>query len=102
MVSIDLSEKTAVVTGASQGLGLMTANLLHAAGANVVLNFFDDPDGKNGGNARAAAEGLGDRAEAIAGDVRNPDSVNSLLDQAGERFGEIDIVVNNAAILRDR
>ncbi|NNE93024.1 MAG: SDR family oxidoreductase, partial [Verrucomicrobiales bacterium] len=42
------------------------------------------------------------RAEAIAGDVRNPDSVNSLLDQAGERFGEIDIVVNNAAILRDR
>ena len=45
MRQIDLSGKTAVVTGAGQGIGFATAKSLYDAGANVVINFFDDADG---------------------------------------------------------
>ena len=47
MLQIDLSGKTAIVTGSSQGLGACTAELLARAGANVVINYFEDPEGNN-------------------------------------------------------
>ena len=47
MRQIDLSGKTAIVTGSGQGIGLATATSLHQAGANVVINYFDDADGHN-------------------------------------------------------
>jgi len=40
MVAIDLTGQSAIITGASQGLGAVTATLLHQAGANVVINYF--------------------------------------------------------------
>ncbi len=102
MTPIDLTRRTAIVTGASQGLGAVTARRLHAAGANVAINYFPDPAGENGGRAEQLAAELGDRAVPVAADVRSPEAVAHLFEAVGQRFGGVDIVVNNAGILRDR
>lgn len=102
MRQIDLSGKTAIVTGSGQGIGLATATSLHQAGANVVINFFDDPNGQNKEIAASAVAGLGDRCFAAPADVRNPDQLNQMCESAVAKFGGIDILVNNAGILRDR
>jgi 3-oxoacyl-[acyl-carrier protein] reductase len=101
MIAIDLAGRVAVVTGASQGLGAATAALLHCAGASVTVNYLDDPDGANRRNAAALVDQLGERALAVAADVRDPDDVRAMFDQVMARFGRLDIVVNNAGILRD-
>lgn len=102
MMPIDLAGKTAVVTGSGQGLGASTAALLARAGANVVINYFSDLQGINLQRAKATAEAIGNQALLIDADVRDPAAVAALFDRTLERFGQIDIVVNNAAILRDR
>lgn len=102
MIEINLAGRTAVVTGASQGLGEATARVLHAAGANVVINFYPDAAGFNQSNAERIATELGGRAIAIGADVCQTLSVDRLLDAAIEKFGSLDIVINNAGILRDR
>jgi 3-oxoacyl-[acyl-carrier protein] reductase len=102
MIPIDLTGKTAVITGASQGLGAATAAMLHRAGANVVVNYFDDSQGDNRRNAELLAGHLGERAMAAAGDVRSADDMRRVFDEATERFGGVDVLVNNAGILRDR
>jgi len=100
MIPIDLSGKTALVTGASQGLGEAVARRLHAAGAQVTLNYFDF--GSNRANAQRIAAELGPRAAAVEADVRSPERVERLFEETIARFGGVDLVVNNAGILRDR
>jgi 3-oxoacyl-[acyl-carrier protein] reductase len=100
MISVDLSCKTAVITGASQGLGEATARVLHRAGASVVVNYL--PGTQRQADAERIAAELGDRGMAVGADVRQAAQVQSMLDQCVDRFGGIDIVVNNAAIIRDR
>ena len=100
MIDINLSEKTALVTGASQGLGETTVRLLHRAGANVVVNYV--AMGVNRENAERVVADLGDRALAVEADVRNAQRVEDMFEKAEQRFGGIDIVVNNAGIIRDR
>lgn len=102
MIPIDLSSRTAVVTGGGQGLGRATATLLHAAGASVAVTWFQDSDGVNQTRAEETARLLGERAVAVEGDVRSRASIAAMLDSVTERFGSLDIVVNNAAVLRDR
>ena len=102
MLAIDLSEKTALVTGGGQGLGAATASMLAQAGANVVVNYFADPKGVNRQRADQTAERIGQRAVVIEADVRRLDQVQQMTDQAMRRFGRLDILVNNAGILRDR
>jgi 3-oxoacyl-[acyl-carrier protein] reductase len=102
MVTIDLSGKTALVTGSGQGLGQATARLLHAAGANVAVNYFEDEAGLNHRRAAETVAALGARAFAVPADVRQPAQVNTMIDTVIGRFGALDIIVNNAAILRDR
>jgi 3-oxoacyl-[acyl-carrier protein] reductase len=102
MIAIDLTAKTAIVTGASQGLGAATATTLHRAGANVVVNYLDDPQGANRAEAESVVNSLGDRAVAIAADVRDFAGVQTMFAAAASKFGGVDIVVNNAGILRDR
>lgn len=102
MRTIDLTGKTALVTGGGQGIGFATCKSIYDAGANVVINFFDDSEGKNKGIADAAAQSLGDRAIAIAADVRNREQLDAMMTQTVNHFGSLDILVNNAGILRDR
>ena len=102
MKQIDLTGKTAIVTGAGQGIGLATAQGLYEAGANLVINYFDDPEGVNKTLAENAAAELGERAIALAADVRNSDQLKAMVAGAVEKFGGLDILVNNAGILRDR
>lgn len=102
MRQIDLSGKAAIVTGSGQGIGLATAISLHSAGANVVINYFDDPDGANKAIAEKAVADFGERAIAAAADVRNMDQLAAMNELAVKEFGGVDILVNNAGILRDR
>ncbi len=103
MVNIDLSNRVAIVTGGIQGLGLETARHLHAAGAAVVLNYFDDPEGISRQRAQQLQTTWPDERVLIApADVRSRQDVQQLVDQVIARFGRVDILVNNAAVLRDR
>jgi 3-oxoacyl-[acyl-carrier protein] reductase len=102
MTSIDLTSKTAVITGGGQGLGKATTTALHAAGANVAVTWFADPEGINQARAEETAQKLGDRTIAVEGDVRSRESIAAMLDHVTQRFGSLDIVINNAAILKDR
>lgn len=102
MTQIDLTGKTAIVTGAGTGLGRATASALHRAGANVVINYFNDAEGLNKSYADDFIAELDERAAAGAADVRRVPEVEAMFDAAIETFGGVDIVVNNAAIIRDR
>ena len=100
MISIDLSGKTALITGASQGLGEVAARLLHEAGAHVVINYVALD--ANQADAERIASELGAKAVAIQADVRSHEQVEAMFEETERRFGRVDIVVNNAGILRDR
>ena len=102
MPSIDLSGKTALVTGGSQGIGESIARTLHAAGASVAINYFDDDGGANKAKADAIATELGDRILPVPADVRQPEQMAVAIEQTVAKWGGLDILVNNAGILRDR
>lgn len=102
MIPIDLTGKVALITGAGEGLGRATATMLHRAGASVIINYFNDPAGGNRDKAEDVAHILGQRAITFPADVRDPAQVRSMMAEAKSRFGGIDLLVNNAGILRDR
>jgi 3-oxoacyl-[acyl-carrier protein] reductase len=102
MIPIDLAGKTALVTGGGQGLGAETATLLARAGATVIVNYFDDPAGLNRQRAEDTAAAIGNGAVALEADVRRAESVDALFGAIAARFEHLDIVVNNAAIVRDK
>jgi len=102
MIGIELAGKTSIITGASQGLGLATATALHRAGANVVINYFPDPNGIHAGQAEQLVALLGERAIAVPADIRNDEQVALLVESAVKSFGSLDILINNAAVLRDK
>ena len=105
-VQIDLSGKFALVTGASQGIGAEIAKLLHEAGASVAINHPDLGNGQTRRDAEALAAKLNasrpSSALSIAANVREEDEVVSLMNQVASHFGGLDVLVNNAGILRDR
>jgi 3-oxoacyl-[acyl-carrier protein] reductase len=102
MIAIDLSGKTAMVTGGGQGLGAAAAATLAEAGANVVINYFADSEGINRERAEQTAQRIGNRGVAIEADVRHVALVEAMVKETMARFGRIDILVNNAGIVRDR
>jgi len=102
MIPIDLGGRTAIVTGGGQGLGAAAAEVLAEAGANVVVNYLDDPGGVNRLRAAETVERIGPRAAAVEADVRDPGAVAELFARARERFGGVEILVANAGVLRDR
>lgn len=102
MRTIDLTGKTAIVTGAGQGIGLATAQSLHQAGANVAINYFADGEGHNQKQAEQVVAEFGSRAIAVAADVRRPDELAEMVGKVVSQFGSLEILVNNAGILRDR
>jgi 3-oxoacyl-[acyl-carrier protein] reductase len=103
LISIDLSGKAAVVTGGGQGLGAAIATALHRAGASVCLNYLPDSANANRGRAESLASELGDgRACAMPADIRDVAQLEAMIAAAKDRFGRLDILINNAGVLRDR
>ena len=95
-ISIDLSGKTALVTGGSRGIGRATAEILAVAGARVAINYRTND---------AAAETVvretraaGGEALALAGDVGNPREARQLVSDVVAAWGRLDVLVNNAGI----
>ena len=96
---IDLTGKSALVTGGSRGIGRAIALRLATQGADVAITYK--------GNATAAAdtvaavEALGRRALAVQGDASLPETAEAVVKTVLEAFGKIDILVNNAGVTRD-
>ena len=93
MIGIDLSKRTALITGAGRGIGRAIATQLASAGASVVVNDLD--------------QGLVDEvageidAHGVPGDVTAPDFAQKLVDSALSKYGSVDIIVNNAGYTWD-
>lgn len=94
-----LKNKTAIVTGASRGIGRAIAECLASNGANIVLNYRNNKNAvedvlnsikQNGGNAIA-----------VQADISNFDEAQNLIKQAAETYKKVDILVNNAGITKD-
>jgi len=102
MIPIDLIGKSALITGGSQGIGHAITTRLHEAGACVTVLYFDGDDGTQRRQADELVHTLGERAHAVGGDVRSMDSVAAAVAQLVDRTGGLEIVVNNAGIIRDR
>lgn len=105
--SIDLSQQVALVTGGGQGIGRQTAMTLASAGARIAINYFPDPGGSNQAIAATTAQEIvaecgPNSAQTFAADVRDAAQVAAMYDSILQRFSRLDIVVNNAGILRDR
>ena len=91
----DLTGKTALITGASGGIGGAVASALHGAGAAVALS------GTREAPLRELADRLGERAHVVTADLGDAAAVEALHRQAAEAMGSVDILVNNAGITRD-
>jgi len=102
MIAIDLSGKTALITGGGQGIGAAIASTLAAAGSRVIINYFRDPDGINATRAAQTRDAIGSNAIKLEADVRDAEGVRAMFAAAVKDFGTVDFVVNNAAIIRDR
>jgi len=95
---VDLTGQTAVVTGASQGLGKAIAMALAAAGAKVACVARSADKLKD---TVAAITAAGGQAEAFPCDVKESAAVDALIDGIAEKWGKIDILINNAGVTRD-
>jgi len=87
--------KSVIVTGASGGIGSETARLFAKEGANITVNYFSSPEKAE--RTVKLINALGAEAFTFEADVSNPEEVSLMLKETMNRFGRIDVLVNNAA-----
>ncbi len=91
--------KTAIVTGASRGIGRAVAAALAKQGANVVINYAGNE--KAAEETKAICEGYGAQTLLIQGNVAKAEDCSRIVEETLNTFGTVDILVNNAGITRD-
>lgn len=91
----NLEGKTALITGATGGIGGAIAKALHAQGAHVGIS------GRNEDKLNALKVELGDRVSVLPADLSNDEAILDLVKRADDEMGKIDILVNNAGLTRD-
>ena len=104
-MTVDLTGRIAIVTGAGGGLGRAHALLLAERGAKVVVNDIGGSVGQSPSRADAVVEEIrqaGGTAMADEASVKDLDAVRRMVDAAMKQWGRVDILVNNAGILRDK
>jgi 3-oxoacyl-[acyl-carrier protein] reductase len=94
----DTINKVAIVTGASRGIGAAVAKRLAVDGCAVVINYSGDT--KSAEALAHAIEGKGGRALTAKADVSDPNAVRGMFDAVEKAFGGIDVLVNNAGIMK--
>jgi NAD(P)-dependent dehydrogenase (short-subunit alcohol dehydrogenase family) len=94
-----LEGQAAVVTGAATGIGRVIAHFLAREGCRVAINYIGPPDQADEAVREMAA--LGVDAFAVKADVRRAGEVRAMVDAAADRFGRLDVLVNNAAVQRE-
>ncbi len=94
-----LADQVAVVTGSSRGIGKATAIALATEGAKVVVNYARSSEAAEA--VVAEIEGIGGEAIALQADVSKADQVDAMIKATMDKFGRIDVLVNNAGITRD-
>ena len=107
MITYSFPGKVVLVTGSSRGIGAGVLSAFAKAGATCVLHYWDDPAGENRKDADTLATQLralpsSPQVHLIAADVRNAAEIESLMKQVKEKCGGLDVLVNNAGIIRDR
>jgi len=97
------TKRTILITGASRGIGKAMAIRLAKEGANIIIAAKSvDEDPRLGGtiySAAAEVEAAGGKALAVQVDIRNEEQIQSMVQQAVEKFGGIDVVINNASAI---
>jgi 3-oxoacyl-[acyl-carrier protein] reductase len=94
--SLGLTDRVAIVTGGSRGIGAAVVELLATYGAEVVVNYFRDEDAADA--TVNLAQSLGVRAMAIQADVAQLDEAERLVQETVEHFGRVDFLICNAGI----
>lgn len=89
----DFEGRVVLITGASRGLGKVTARRFLERGAQVAVNV------RTQDRAQSLADELGRNCHSVAGDIRNSQMVRESIAEIGRRFGRLDVLVNNAAIV---
>lgn len=95
-----LEGRVAVVTGASRGIGRACAEELAREGAAVVVNYFQSPEPAE--DLVKQIEANGGRAIAVKAHVGNPDECKVMIDKTVETYGQVDILIANAGVNRDK
>lgn len=103
MITFSFANKVVLVTGSSRGIGAAILSAFAKAGATCVLNYWNDPAGANRADAEKLAAELKDSAiHLLDADVRDAAQVEALMAKVKETCGGLDVLVNNAGIIRDR
>jgi enoyl-[acyl-carrier protein] reductase III len=92
---MSLEEKLALITGGGRGIGKAIALKLASQGADIIVNFFRHRDAAD--QVAKDIEALGVKAEVIRANVGDPAKIDEMFDMIGNKFGHLDILINNAA-----
>src|SRR5690242_7105203 len=101
MSVLDFLDKVALVTGSSRGIGAGLVRALSRGGARCVVNYVDDPAGRNRAEAEQVAKEI-NAADVVQCNAADHAAVGVMMTRVKEKLGGLDILINNAGILRDR
>jgi len=105
MIRFDFTGKAVLVTGSSRGMGAAVVEAFAKAGATCVVHYFADGEGQNRRDADETAgrcRALGAPVHVLEADVRRLEAVEELIRETVAAAGKLDVLVNNAGILRDK